>query len=247
MRRSLALLFAATALLRADTLSDLKAGLLKLNGGEGVKATLDVSIWRQVVDDKKPVVSQGKASAQVEDGPQGVRIAWSRNLLQQAQAEARAQALDPDKQVPTRSAMDSVGAVGVSEYLNYAGPLLRELDRAQAKVLEERPESWNGKPARMLVLKVEPRIPSAQRKYIKDLKVDARLWLGADGLPLAYSSSVKFKGSRFFVSFEGANAEELHFSRSGNRLVAVQVSSDNQNSGLGQQSQRKSTTTLTLN
>lgn len=246
MRRSLALLFAATALLRADAFSDLKTQLTRLTGGEGVKATLDVSFWRQVVDDKKPVVSQGKASAQVEDGPQGVRIAWSRSLLQQVQAEARAQALDPDRQVPTRSAMDSVGAVGVSEYLNYAGPLLRELDRAQAKVVEERQENWNGKPARLLFLKVEPRIPSNQRKYIKDLKVDARLWVGPDGLPLAYNSSVKFKGSRFFVTFEGSNAEELQFTRSGNRLVAVQVSSDNQNSGLGQQSQRKSTTTLTL-
>lgn len=247
MRRSLALLFAATALLRADALADLRSGLLKLNGGDGVKATLDVQYWRQVVDDKKPVVTQGRASAQVEDGPQGVRIGWSRGLLQQVQAEARAQALDPERSVPTRLAMDSVGAVGVSEYLNYAGPLLRELERAQAKVQEERQEAWNGKPARLLVLKLEPRIPSNQRKYIKDLKVDARLWIGPDGLPLAYSSSVKFKGSRFFVSFEGGNAEELHFTRSGNRLVAVQVSSDNQNSGLGQQSQRKSTTTLTLN
>lgn len=240
-------LLASTALLQADALSDLKSGLARLSGGEGVKATADVQIWRQVVDDKKPVVTQGRASAQVEDGPQGVRIGWSRGLLQQAQAEARAQALDPEKSVPTRLAMDSLGAVGVSEYLNYAGPLLRELDRAQARVQEERSEAWNGKPARLLVLKVEPRIPASQRKYIKDLKVDARLWLGADGLPLAYASSVKFKGSRFFVSFEGSNAEELHFARTGSRLVAVHIASENQNSGLGQQSQRKSTTTLTLN
>jgi hypothetical protein len=68
-----------------------------------------------------------------------------------------------------------------------------------------------------------------------------------DGLPRAYATSVKFKGSRFFISFEGATSEELRFARAGNRLVAVQVSRDNLNSGFGQQDHRKSTTTLTVN
>jgi hypothetical protein len=244
---ALAILVCAGPQLPADSFSDLKANLTRLTGGEAVKATLDVQFWRQVVDDKKPTVSQGKASAQVEDGPSGVRIGWSRGLLQQAQAEARAQAVDPDKTIPTRNAMESLGPVSVAEYLNYADALLREFERAQAKVQEERQETWNGRSARLLVLKVEPRIPSNQKKYIKDLKVDARLWIGTDGLPLAYATSVKFKGSRFFISFEGSNSEELRFVRAGNRLVAAQVSSENSNSGFGQQSQRKSTSTLTVN
>jgi hypothetical protein len=247
MWRNLALFLVAASLLRGDTLSDLKAQLAKLNGGDTVKATLDIQFWRQLVDDKKPTISQGKASAQVEDGPQGVRIGWSRNLLQQAQAEAKAQAVDPEKSTPIRSAMESLGPVGISEYLNYAEALLREFERAQARVQEERQETWNSKPARLLILKVEPRIPAGQRKYIKDLKVDARLWVGTDGLPLAYATTVKFKGSRFFISFEGSNSEELRFGRVGNRLVALQISSENQNSGLGQQSHRKSTATLTVN
>ena len=247
MLRSLALVLTTAALLRADTFSDLKAQLARLNGGDAVKATVDVQTWRKVVDDKRPVISQGRANAQVEDGPLGVRIGWSRGLLQQAQVEARAQALDPDKTVPTRSAMDSLGPVSVSDYLNYAEALLREFERAQARVQEERQDTWNGRPARLLVLKVEPRIPSSQRKYIKDLRVDARLWVGADGLPLAYATSVRFKGSRFFISFEGSQSEELRFLHAGNRLVAVHVASENQNSGFGQESQRKSSISVTLN
>ena len=247
MRRSFALILMSTALLRADAFTELKAQLSRLSGGDTVRANLEVQTWRQVVEDKKPTVSQGKATAQVEDGPQGIRIGWSRGLLLQAKAEAKAQAADPEKPVPTRSAMDSLGPVGVSDYLNYADALLREFERAQAKVQEERTETWNGRAARLLVLKVEPRIPSAQRKYIKELKVDARLWIGSDGLPLAFATAVKFKGSRFFVSFEGSSAEEIHFSRAGARLLAVRVTSENQNSGLGQQSQRKSTTTVTVN
>jgi hypothetical protein len=247
MLRSLALLLAATALLQADAFADLKANLAKLKGGEPVKASLEVQFWRQVIEDKKPTISQGKANAQVEDGPQGVRIGWSRNLLQQVQAEAKAQAMDPEKSVPTRSAMDSVGPVAVSEYLNYAEALLREFDRSQAKVQEERQDNWNGKPARLLVLKVEPKIPASQKKYIKELNMDARLWMGTDGLPLAYATSFKFKGSRFFISFEGSQSETLHFVRTGNRLLAAQVSSENLNSGMGQQNHRKSSSTLTVN
>lgn len=247
MRHRLVLLFATTALLRADTFAEVKSNLGRLGGGDAVKATFEVQFWQQVVEDKKPTVSQGRATAQVEDGPQGVRIGWSRGQLQQAQAEAKAQALDPEKPVPTRSAMGTLGPLGVAECLNYAEALLREFERGQVKVQEERQEPWNGKPARLLVLKAEPRIPANQRKYIKELKVDARLWVGADGLPLAYRTSTSFKGSRFFVSFEGANAEEIRFGRAGNRLVALQVSSENQSSGLGQQTQRKNITTVTLN
>lgn len=247
MRLSLALLVVSCALLRADTFTDLKAQLGRLNGGDALKATFEVQYWQQVLEDKKPIVTQGKATAQVEDGPQGVRIGWSRGLLQQAQAEAKAQAKDPEKSVPTRSAMGTLGPLGVSETLNYAEALLREFERGQVQVLAERQESWNGKPARLLVLKMEPRIPASQKKYMKELKVDAKLWVGADGLPLAYATDVKFKGSRFFVSFEGGNHDELHFSRVGNRLVATQLTSENRNSGFGQQTQRKSTTTVTLN
>lgn len=247
MRRSLALFLATAGLLRADALADVKAQLARLTGGDAVKATLEVHTWQQTLEDKKPLVSQGRATAQVEDGPQGVRIGWSRGQLQQAQAEARAQALDPEKQVPTRSAMGALGPLGVSEYLNYAEALLRDFERGQVKLLEERAEPWNGRPARLLVLRMEPKLPESQRKYMKELKVDAKLWVGPDGLPLAYSTAVRFKGSRFFINFEGGNSEDLRFARSGNRLVAVHAVSENRNSGMGQSFQRKNTTQVTLN
>ena len=233
--------------LRADALADLKVQLGRLQGAEPVKASVDYSFWRQVVDDKKPTVTQGKANAQVEDGPGGVRIAWSRPLLQQALAESKAQAQNPEKTAPTRDALGGFGPMGMSEYLNYAEALLRDFERGQIQILQERPETWRGQPARLLVLKATPKLPETQRKYIKDMKVDAKLWVGQDGLPLAYSTVVKFKGSRFFISFEGSSSDEWHFSHVGNRLVVNRVDSENAQSGLGQQSQRKSTTVVTLN
>lgn len=228
----------------ATGLDDLRSSLQKLQGAEPVKATLDHSFWRQTMDDKKPVISQGKVTAQLEDGPQGLKVAWGRGTLQQAAKELAAQEREPDRPAPTRTALRNVDPLEVGEALNHAEALLRDL--AQAQVQEEKADIWQGKPARLLVLKLTPKIPESQKKYLKELKVDAKVWVGADGLPLAFSSSVSYKGSRMFISFEGGNTQELQFTRIGNRLVAVRTTSEDRNSGFGASSQTKKTTTLTL-
>ncbi|MFZ1375714.1 MAG: hypothetical protein WAS25_03885 [Geothrix sp.] len=228
----------------ATGLDDLRSSLQKLQGAEPVKATLDHSFWRQTMDDKKPVISQGKVTAQLEDGPQGLKVTWGRGTLQQAAKELAAQEREPDRPAPTRTALRNVDPLEVGEALNHAEALLRDL--AQAQVQEEKADTWQGKSARLLVLKLTPKIPESQKKYLKELKVEAKVWVGADGLPLAFSSSVSYKGSRMFISFEGGNTQELQFTRIGNRLVAVRTTSEDRNSGFGASSQTKKTTTLTV-
>jgi hypothetical protein len=230
--------------LNADGLSDLRAALQNLHGAGPVKATLEYDFWRQTTEDKKPVVSQGKATAQVEDGPQGLRITWSRALLQQAARESTAQAQQPDRPTPIRTALRGVDVVDLAEDLDHAGALLRDLDQAQ--LLEEKAESWQGHPAHLLILKLSPKIPESQRKYLKELKVDARVWVGADGLPLAYASAVSFKGSRFFIHFEGASSQERQFAHVDGRLVVVRTTREDQNTGLGMSSQSRKVTILTV-
>jgi len=228
----------------ATGLDDLRSSLQKLQGAEPVKATLDHSFWRQTMDDKKPVISQGKVTAQLEDGPQGLKVTWGRGTLQQAAKELAAQEREPDRPAPTRTALRNVDPLEVGEALNHAEALLRDL--AQAQVQEEKADTWQGKSARLLVLKLTPKIPESQKKYLKELKVEAKVWVGADGLPLAFYSSVSYKGSRMFISFEGGNTQELQFSRIGNRLVTTRATSEDRNSGFGASSQTKKTTTLTV-
>ena len=231
--------------LAAGSLDDLRAALQKLPGGEPVKATLEHSFWRQTMDDKKPTVSQGKVAAQVEDGPQGLRVTWARPTLQQAVKELAAQEREPEKTTPTRTALRNVDPLEASEALTHAEALLRDLSQAQIK--EERADVWQGQPAKLLVLKLTPKIPESQRKYLKELIVEAKVWIGTDGLPLAFSSSVAYKGSRMFISFEGGNNQELQFARVGTRLVVTRSTSEDRNAGFGASSQTKKTTTLTVN
>jgi hypothetical protein len=230
--------------LSANGLDDLRAALQKLPGGEPVKAALEHGFWRQTTDDKKPTVSQGKVTAHLEDGPQGLRITWGRPTLQQALKELAVQEREPDKATPTRTALRNIDPLEAAESLNHAEALLRDL--AQAQVQEEKSEPWQGHPAKLLVLKLTPRIPESQRKYLKELKVDAKVWIGGDGLPLAFSSSVAYRGSRMFISFEGGNTQELQFLRVGTRLVVTRATSEDHNAGFGASSQTKKTTTITV-
>src|SRR5664279_6214038 len=100
MRLSILVPFLALSL-SANGLDDLRAALQKLPGFEPVKATLEHSFWRQITDDKKPTVSQGKISAQLEDGPQGLKVTWGKATLQQAGKEIAAQEREPELGKPT--------------------------------------------------------------------------------------------------------------------------------------------------
>ena len=243
MRFSILLLLTGLAL-SAGSLDELRTSLQKLQGTEPVKASLEHSFWRQVTDDKKPVITQGRLSAHIEANGQGLRMLWNQPTLQQAARELAAQEQEPDRGTPTRMALKGVDPLEAAEALNHAEALLRDL--SQARVLEERSEAWQGRPAKVLVLKLTPRLPEAQRKYLKELRVEAKVWVGPDGLPLAFTSSVAYRGSRFFISFEGQQAQELQFARVGSRLVVVRATSEDQQSGFGASSQTKKTTTLTL-
>ena len=241
--RWLPLLFACT-LVQADTLSDLKGTLTRLNGQEPVKANVVYQFWSQQGDDKKPVITEGKASSTVEEGPQGLRISWSRGLIQTAAQEARAKAQDPEKKTPTRRAIEGLKAVEVADYLNGSEELLRTLE--QATVIEEKTDTWQGKPARLLSLKLTPKLGQDQKKYVKELEASAKVWIGADGVPLAVESKVHVKGRALLViSFEQNEKHEYHFARSGNRLVVVQHVNEQSGSGGGEKGQTK--TVMNLN
>lgn len=238
-------LLLACAFVQADSLADLKGALTRLNGQEPVKANVIYQFWSQQGDDKKPIVSEGKANSVVEDGPQGLRISWSHNLIQTAAHEARAKALDPEKKTPTRRAIEGLKAIDVSEYLNGSEELLRTLEQAQ--VIEEKADAWQGKPARLLSLKLTPKMGEQEKKYVKEFEATAKVWIGADGLPLAAQSYVHMKGRIMLViSFEQNQKKEYHFARSGNRLIVVHHVEESSGSGGGEKGQSKTVVDLNL-
>jgi hypothetical protein len=233
------------SVLRGDTLSDLKAQLHRLNGRDLVKASVAFEFSNRHGTAKKPVVEEGQATLLVEDGPEGLRLFWSREQIETADRELRDQTQDPDKTTPTRRAMELLSTTVLSDYFDGAGGLLRTL--AQAQLVEEKSATWQGHPARLLVFKLTPRISEQDRKYIKELEATAKVWIGVEGIPLAAESWVRTKGRVILViGFEFSEKEEFGFTRSGNRLIVTRHIKESSGSGSGERGQQKTVADLTL-
>lgn len=200
-------------------------------GTEAVKGVLELRTTRQTTEDRKPVVTRGHASMKVEDGPQGLRMTFARDDLQKAASEARAQARDPERTSPHRAGLREADPLDAAELLNHAESLARYLDKAT--LVEERREAWSGRPARMLVIKVDPPLAQSQRRYLKKLEVNAKVWITDDGAPLALSYQAVYSGSRFFISFRGSIQEERRFALAGDRLLVLSRSVEETASGFG--------------
>lgn len=242
----LALLLAAGLALRADALDDLRATLKRLQGNDPVKAAMDFQFWRQTSEEGGPVVLQGSVAVRVEDGPPGLRITWDHGTLKAADGEQRAAAQDPAVLAPTAQIMRSLTALEVAERMNEGVTLERLL--AQSSLLETRPDPWQGKPAQLLVVSLAPLLyPPSLRSAVKEIKAQARIWLGPDGVPVAYRSDVAYKGSRFLIRFQGTQKEEIHFLRAGTRLLAAWTQNEEHQKGLGQSLDNKRTYRIALN
>ncbi|MFI5355301.1 MAG: hypothetical protein ACHQX0_06785, partial [Desulfobaccales bacterium] len=139
--------------------------------------------------------------------------------------------------------IEGLKAVEVSGYVNGAQELLSTLEQGQ--VVAERSETWQGKPAKMLCFKLTPKLSKQDQKYVKELDATAKVWIGADGLPLAAETQVRMKGRALLViSFEQKQQEAFSFARMGNRLVVMHHTKESSGAGGGEKGQTKTVVTL---
>lgn len=232
--------------LAANGLDALRASLRRPAAEGPLKASVDFQNWSSRGDAKKPVVSQGKAVAWAEDGPKGLKLFWSRDQLRQAQTETRLQTEDPERTTPTRDAMAGLTALALQDYFDAAPRLLEDLE--QATLLEERPDALDGRPCRLLVLKLDPKLSERNRKYVKELDAGAKVWVDAEGSPLAMDLRVKVKGKALLViTFASDQHDEYRFAQVGGHLVTLRHLSENTSSGAGESGSSRKVATLAFN
>ena len=141
---------------------------------------------------------------------------------------------------PIRSTVESLRATQAEEYLNASQSFLRKLEKA--KLSAESDSTWEGKPARLLSLKLNPSLVEKDKKYIKEFEQTAQIWLDpSTGLPLAATTHVHLKGRAFIViSFEDESNESYRFQTVGDRLIITELRKDGKGSGGGESNTRKS-------
>jgi hypothetical protein len=239
------MLLALALPLAANGLDTLRTQLQKPAAGEALKASVECTTWNLRGDEKKPIISQGKATAWVEEGAQGLKIFWSKELLQQVSREVRARHDDPEKTTPTRGAMGGLDALSLLDYFEPAPVLLRHLDQAQ--LLEERPDTLEGKAVRLMSFKLAPRMSAEQKKYVKEFESTAKVWVDGEGFPVAAEVHTRVKGRALLViNFASDEQEEFKFARVNGRLVTVRHSENNTSSGAGESGQEKKVAVLTF-
>ncbi len=205
--RILACLLAASTLLHADALSDLRAALRGLPAREPVKLTVVQRGWDE---------EEGKRNAYEEtftatDGPGG------------AAAQGR-----PRKAQKARSKVRDEGTSWVRPHED----LLQELEGA--KLLEERAEAFDGKPARRLRLAVDPDLDEEARRHLKRAVSECTVWVGADGLPLAWRRDLDMKvRAMLIVSMDMRLQIQRRYQKHHDRLVVVSESVDLKGQAMG--------------
>lgn len=246
MRRATLCLLLASLGLRADGISDLKGALARLGGHAPVKGTLEVKRTTRNGEGKDLVERVGQASAWVEDGPQGLRVAWDRSLLGRAQQEARALRKDPEARTPATLGLGALSARVVVDQVHAAEGLASQLEHA--KVVSEVAEPWRGRPARKLTLELTmAAVNGRDRKYVKEFTGTTQVWIEEDGTPLATLTRTRLKGRAFLVvTFNQEQEESAAYQRVGDRLVCLRLETSSSGSGAGEKGSTHSLTTFAL-
>lgn len=233
--------------LHADALGDLKTTLERLRSKEQVKARVEYQFWRKDGEGKgsENRTSQGHIQTWVEDGPQGLKILWNPQTLQQLSDEAKAEGQDPEKETPVKDGLRGLSTLNIVRSFNGAESLLQWLQSAQFQV--ERQEVYQGQPARLLEFKLTPKISAREKKHLKNATFSLKVWVGADGVPLGAWQQQSIKGSFMLIGFESSRTQEMRFVKVGNRLLVSQLQEDGTNHAMGMHVEEKSTLRVHVN
>jgi hypothetical protein len=224
-------------------LADLSAALDRLQATAPVRVRVEHRFTLTQGDDKPG--PEGLVTATASAGPEGLLVGWSPAVLAEADREEQRRVENPEAASPVRDALFDLKPLQLAHTLDAVPELLRALQ--QAELLEQRPEVRDGAPVTLLVLKVTPALGTRERRYVKELAAVARLWLSADGLPVAAEQEIKAKGRAFLViTFESQQRETFRFGRVGDRLVVLHRETELRSEGAGDKSRRRSVTDLTL-
>ncbi len=228
---------------RADGLSNLRAALARLPGASPLRAALDLHVVNRTKGEANRA-DEGRTKVELAAGPQGLSITYPATALGEAAAEMRAQRADPERPTPLRTALREVNGLDIAEYLSFAGPLLARLERAT--LVGERREAYQGRPADLLTLKLEPALRKEEMAHVKESVYTMKVWVGGDGVPLAAETSLHGKAGILFLNFKNLSHESWEFARAGDRLVVTRHHQEVDASGLGQEFHRRTTAVITL-
>jgi hypothetical protein len=240
----LLLFLTAPTLLFADGLTDVRATLQKLQSDQLLRARVEIKTRHSGGESNKQKQSEGVTSVIVESGAEGLKLSWSPDQIKQSRKAAWAEIANPDAQKSDIATLKALEAGQALNLLDAADPLRRGLERAA--LLEDKPDTHKGKPARLLVLRIDLGLDEEGRKALKSSEAIEKLWLDGDGIPIAMDRNIEAKFSKFLIGYKVHEHETREFQRAAGRLVATSVTKESSGAGLGHSDEVHTITNVTL-
>ena len=240
--RKLLLLLCAAAPAFGDPLTDLRTTLAGLHATTPVRGSFDVTTTSKSDEDEP--TEMGKAIVGFEANGDGLRVLYSKSALATANAESRANNIDPEKQSPTRTALNQFRSLHLAELVDAAASLAVSLEEAQ--FVSQKQVSFRGRPTRLITLKITPKFSKREKKHMKKFDMTMSVWVGDDGVPLAAERTTSWKASILLLSIERDEKQSWQYTRAADRLVTTRFEERAKSKGLGQNRDSSVTEVLTL-
>ena len=230
----------------ADTIADIRAAITSLQATTPARATLETQRFRKAVGRFANNQSSGGISVNVSVDAGGLQLVFPAELLDKAAREALEHTADPKKPTPTQSALSEIDATSVAESLDFRAPLLRLL--AIAKVETETNVMWHGVPARLVVMKLTPKLWKEATSIWNVRFSEDRLnvWISSDHVPLAAERVQKGTAGFLFLRGEMNSHETWTFAHIADRLVVARYENSFAGSGFGQRGEGRTVNVVTM-
>jgi hypothetical protein len=167
----------------------------------------------------------------VESGADGFKLSWSPDQIKASRKAAWTEATNPDAPKSDIATLKTLEPGQALNLFDAADALRRHLERA--RLLEDKSDTYKGKPVRLLVIRLELALDEEERKALKTSDAIEKLWLDADGIPIGMDRTIDAKFSKFLIGFKIHEHETREFQRAGGRLVTVLSTKENSRSGFG--------------
>jgi hypothetical protein len=106
---------------------------------------------------------------------------------------------------------------------------------ATGSYISERPDTFQGKPARLVEVRIAPEEVANEGVAVKENMIVAQFWIGANGVPLGALMTHTVKARLMvFLNYERSTRDEMIFGVAGNRLVVLKRDSQGKEQGAGE-------------
>jgi hypothetical protein len=223
---------AAAGPLRADSLSDLKAAVGGLRGSAPIRATVDLQ-QTEIDRGKKPArTTNGAAAVEASVDAEGLRVAYAPSLVAQVQKEQAARQANGELPAPTARAVAELGPLAIADRLDFGHRLHALL--AKSELVSEKRVVLDGRPARLLALKVKNPPVKTSIGHVEILEDNLNVWIGDDNVPVAAQRTERWSGGIMLLKMKIAQSSRWSFVKRDDRLVAVRSEERSTQNGFGQ-------------